>query len=90
MLLCAEYLTTVFSGQHLHCNFCFALQNQQVELLASLQDKETLLHDLQTKLQESEAKLLAAEKSAFEALHAAEQRYIAIEERTRLSEQVCL
>ncbi|DBA74232.1 TPA: hypothetical protein ACH3X1_011022 [Trebouxia sp. C0004] len=64
------------------------LQDQQVELLASLQDKETLLHDSQTKLQESEAKLLAAEKSALEALHAAEQRYIAVEERARLSEQV--
>ena len=71
-------------------NFSFALQNQHIELLASLQDKETLLHDLQTKLQGCEAKLLAAEKSALEALHAAEQRHIAVEERARLSEQVCL
>ena len=90
MQLYAKLLTTAFSGQHLDCNFSCDLQNQQVELLASLQDKETLLHDLQTKLQESEAKLLAAEKSALEALHAAEQRYIAVEERARLSEQVCL
>ncbi len=90
MLLYAKFLTTAFSGQHLHCNFSFALQNQHIELLASLQDKETLLHDSQTKLQESEAKLLAAEKSALGALHAAEQRHIAVEERASLSEQVCL
>jgi len=70
--------------------FSFALQIQQVELLASLQDKEALLHETQSKLQKSEAKLFAAEKSALEALHAAGQRHIAVEERARLSEQVCL
>ena len=90
MLLYANCLTIAFSGQRFHCNFSFALQNQHIELQASLQDKETLLHDSLTKLKGSEAKLLAAEKSALEALHAAEQRHIAVEERARLSEQVCL
>lgn len=90
MLLHVKFLTTAFLGQHLDYDFFLDLQNQQVELLASLRDKDALLHDSQTKLQESEAKLSAAEKSALEALHAAEQRHIAVEERARLSEQVYL
>ena len=45
--------------------------------------------DLQIKLQEAQTSLVTAEQTAAKATHAAEQRYIAVEERARLAEQVC-
>ena len=64
------------------------MQKQNAGSQADVQDKETLLLKSQTNLQEIQKRLAAAEQSASQALHAAEQRHVAVEERARLSEQV--